>query len=110
MNKCPHCQVVADPLRLFWQRPYVCPKCAGRSVHSGRWMGLRYLIAPAATGLSAALLRDGLGWNREFFLNHPSASFWVIAFAVVQILFWLVIIRWLSGRMLPLPEREEQGI
>lgn len=104
MNKCPHCQAVANPLRLCWRRPYVCAKCGGRSVHSGRWLGLRYLIAPAATGLSAARLRDWLGWTREFFLNHPSASFGVFAFAVVQILFWLAMIRWLSGRLSSLPE------
>ena len=107
MNTCPRCRKLTNPLRLFWQSPYVCPKCGTRSVHSGRWMGLRYLLAPAASGLSAGLLRDWLGWNREFFLDHPAASIWVFAIAVVQIVFWLVIIRWLSGRLVTIPEQDQ---
>jgi cytochrome b561 len=67
-------------------------------------LGLRYLIAPAATGLSMAWLRDWLGWNREFFQGHPSVGIWVFVFAIVQIFFWLVLIRWLSGRLLPQPK------
>lgn len=67
-------------------------------------MGVYCLLAPATTALSIALLRDSLGWDREFFVNHPSAGFWVFGFAVVQIGFWLVIIRWFFGRLVPPPK------
>lgn len=64
-------------------------------------------IAPAVTGLSTGLLRDWLGLKPEFFHSHPSASIWVFAFMVLQIFFWLAIVRWLSGGLYPLPGKEK---
>jgi hypothetical protein len=103
MNKCPYCKTTSNPLRLLWQRPYVCPQCGGRSVYGARWLGLRDLIAPAMTGLSAGLLRDWLDPKSEFIRNHEllvlGGGFVLV---VVQIVFWLVLIRWVSGGLTPL--------
>jgi hypothetical protein len=108
MNKCPHCSAIAHPLRLFRQNPYICPKCGGRSAHTARWLGIRYFIAPAATGLSVGLLCDLLGLTPKFFLDHPWASIGVFVFTVVELFFWVVLIHWLSGRMVALPPEDQE--
>lgn len=71
-------------------------------------MFLRSFISPVATSLSTALLCDWLDWDREFFLKHyPFAGICVGAFAFVQAILWLAIIRWLSGGLYPLPGKEK---
>ena len=70
-------------------------------------MGIDSLVACVVTALSMAVLRDSLGWDGAFFVNHPSAGFGVFGFAVVQIGFWLVCIRWFFGHLSPLPKNEQ---
>jgi len=67
-------------------------------------MGLRYLIAPAITGLSAGLLRDWLDAKGEFSRNHGCLVF---AFVVVQMALWLILIRWVSGRLTPCSKNDQ---
>ena len=60
MTRCPHCDRIANPLRLFnysGRRPYICPHCRQRSKFNRLAVAL---IAGIVGGASASMVH-GLG-------------------------------------------------
>jgi hypothetical protein len=100
MNKCPHCQATASPLRLFWRLPYVCPRCKGHSQHSTEWLEFQYILAAL---ISAGTI--GVLYERVALLRN--STFLLVVWLILELVVCLVLIRWVFGRLTPLPKDDQ---
>ena len=77
MNKCPHCQVTANPLRLVGDPPYICPKCGGHSTNAESRTEILKVVTACITAAAGGLLYEYVGFirNHTFLLVSFSRGF-----------------------------------
>lgn len=101
MNRCPHCQAIANPLRLVGDPPYICPQCRGHSTNAVPRTDLLNRVKAAITAGVAGLLY-------EYIAFIQSSTLFLIVSLLVAFVFSLILLRWVFGRLSPLSGNGEE--
>ena len=100
MNKCPHCQVTASPLRLVGDPPYICLRCGGHSANAEPRTEILKVVTALISAGAAGLLYEYV----EFIRNR---TFLLIGCLIVAFVVSWILLRWVFGRLSPLAQEDE---
>ena len=100
MNRCPHCQAIANPLRLAGDPPYICPQCRGHSANAVLRTDILNKVRAFITAGVAGLLHEYVAFIRN-------STLLLIVSLLVAFVVLLILLRWVFGRLSRLPGNDE---